>query len=96
MECISTNDIVSCSGADSYAEILLNGGREILHGATLAEMEKTLPATFPGVHRPRLVNTDRVRSLRRDTSGTGALILVDGSEIPVSRRIMPQVQQALG
>jgi len=95
MERISTDQIGHCRGASGYAEIILLDGREILHSATLAEMEETLPTTFLRVHRSYLVNTAYVKSLERDPSGTGTLFMTDGSDIPVSRRILPQVRQAL-
>lgn len=96
MERISTNQIGYCRGASGYAEIMLLDGREILHSSTLAELEDTLPQTFLRVHRSYLVNTEFVQSLERDPAGTGTLVLTDSSEIPVSRRVMPQVRQVLG
>ena len=96
MERISTDQIAHCRGASGYSEIVLEGGREILHTATLTDMETTLPATFLRVHRSHLVNTSFVKTLQRDPAGTGTLVLSDGSEIPVSRRVMPKVRQALG
>ncbi len=95
MERVCTDQIAHCRGASGYSEIVLKGGREILHAITLAEMEQILPATFLRVHRSHLVNTAFVKSLNRDHAGTGMLILEDGSEIPVSRRIMPKVRAAL-
>jgi len=95
MERIATSQIVHCQGASGYAEIALLGGRTLLHSATLSEMEATLPATFLRVHRSHLINVMFVQSLRRAPSGTGTLRLTDGTDIPVSRRIMPKVRQAL-
>ena len=95
MERVSTDQIAQCRGARGYSEIVLHGCREILHSATLAEMEESLPTTFLRVHRSHLVNTAFIKSLKRDPSGTGALILSDGSEVPVSRRVMPKVREAL-
>jgi len=96
MERVSTDQIAHCRGASGYSEIVLAGGREILHTATLSEMETNLPTTFLRVHRSHLVNTSFVQSLNRHPAGTGTLILSDGSEVPVSRRVMPKVRQALG
>jgi hypothetical protein len=95
MERISTDQVVQCRGAGGYSEIIMLDGREFLHSAPLTEMETSLPATFIRVHRSHLVNTSFVKSLTRDASGTGTLVMTDGSEIPVSRRVMPQVRQAL-
>jgi len=96
MERIATNQIIHCKGASGYSEIILTSGRTLLHSATLNEMEEILPATFLRVHRSHLINVMCVKSLNRNPSGTGVLKLVEGSDIPVSRRIMPKVRQALG
>jgi hypothetical protein len=96
MEHITTDKLCYCRGADGYTEIRLIDDREVLHAATLAEMEETLPSTFLRVHRSYLVNTAFIKFLTRDVSGTGVLTLTNGSEIPVSRRTMPHVRQALG
>lgn len=95
IEHIAIDQISYCAGADGYSEINLQSGREVLHGATLAELEQTLPKTFLRVHRSYLVNTACVKSLTRDPAGTGTLILTNGSLVPVSRRTMPLVRQAL-
>jgi len=95
VERIATNQIIHCQGAGGYSEIILVGGRTVLHAAPLNELEETLPPTFLRVHRSHLVNLTFVQSLSRDPSGTGTLSLSGGSEIPVSRRIMPKVRQAL-
>jgi len=95
MERIVTSQIIHCQGAGGYSEIVLIGGRTVLHSATLNEMEEMLPATFLRVHRSHLINVRHVKSLARDSSGTGALVLSEGINVPVSRRIMPKVRQAL-
>lgn len=96
VEHIPTKNIVHCSGASGYAEIHLLSGRSILHSITLNEMEDILPSIFLRVHRSHMVNVIFVKSLQRDPAGTGTLSLTDGSEVPVSRRIMPKVRKALG
>lgn len=95
MERIATGDIVHCSSVDGYAEIALLDGRTMLYSATLNDMEGELPATFLRVHRSHLINLQHVETLSRDSSGTGMLTLAGGVQVPVSRRIMPKVRQAL-
>lgn len=92
---IATNQIVHCQGAGGYSEIILENGQVLLHSATLNELEETLPATFLRVHRSHLINVMFVKALKRDPSGTGTLSLSDQIEVPVSRRIMPKVREAL-
>lgn len=96
LERIATSQIIHCKGASGYSEIILVGGRTVLHSASLNEMEKTLPATFLRVHRSHLINVMFVQSLSRDPSGTGTLLLTEGEGVPVSRRVMPSVRRALG
>lgn len=96
MERITTSQIVRCQGAGGYTEIFLIGGRTVLHSVSLNEIEEALPATFLRVHRSHLINVAYVKSLSRDPSGTGNLRLEEGTDVPVSRRIMPKVRQALG
>ena len=93
---ITTDNILHCRGAGGYTEIVLADGREVLHSASLAEMEKILPATFLRIHRSHVVNTAFVETLKRDAAGTGALELAGGVQLPVSRRILPKVREALG
>jgi len=96
IERIATSQILHCKGAGGYCEIVLTGGRTLLHSASLNEMEETLPATFLRVHRSHLINVMSVKTLRRDPAGTGTLTMVDDVRVPVSRRVMPKVRQALG
>ncbi|MCF8878670.1 LytTR family transcriptional regulator [Hyphobacterium sp. SN044] len=96
MEKVSTARISHLSGAGDYVEIHTEDGRTLLHGGSLGALEETLPATFLRVHRSHVVNTLFVTALEREASGTGLLTLSTGAVIPVSRRILPAVRQALG
>ena len=92
---VSTDEILSLNGAGDYVELRFKSGRTALHNATLAELEKALPACFLRVHRSCIVNTAYVESLEREAGGGGRLTLLGGGEAPVSRRIMPRVKTAL-
>lgn len=95
MERVSTGDIAFVRGAGDYSELVLKSGDTHLHGATLADLEADLPASFLRVHRSYLVNTKLIDSLKRAPSGTGELKLRNEATVPVSRRIMPKVREAL-
>lgn len=95
VERIGTAHIVACRSDGGYSELLLDNGRSVLHAATLAALESTLPGNFLRVHRSYLINTRLVQSLARDPAGTGTLTMKDGRQIPVSRRTMPAVRLAL-
>jgi len=51
---------------------------------------------FVRVHRSALVNRARVRELRRPAQRDWCLVLDDGTELPVSRRLRPEIQRQLG
>ncbi len=92
---IQSSDITHCKGAGDYVELHLADGRQVLHNGALAQLENELPPTFLRVHRSFIVNTNFVKTLTRESTGVGALVLSNGAEIPVSRRIMPKVRDAL-
>lgn len=95
IDVVASDDIAHCKGAGDYVEICLRDGREILHNGSLTQLESELPESFLRVHRSYLVNTSFVRSLIRESSGVGRLLLTTDREVPVSRRIMPKVRSAL-
>lgn len=95
VEKVAVDDIVFCKGAGDYVELSLIEGGTMLHSERLVELEKTLPSTFLRVHRSYIVNTAKIKSLQRKTSGVGELLLINGVAVPVSRRIMPSVRNQL-
>ena len=95
LDVVHVDEIAHCKGAGDYVEITMRDGREILHNGSLAQLEEELPAAFLRVHRSYLVNTNFVKTLRRENNGVGILKLTTETEIPVSRRIMPKVRSAL-
>ncbi len=95
VEKIPHDKLVYCKGARDYVELLTDGLGQKLHNASLAELEKDLPASFLRVHRSYIVNTAFIDRLEREPSGTGILHLTTGKSVPVSRRIMPTVRKAL-
>ncbi len=92
---IDVNSIIYCKGARDYVELILQKEGGLLHSGTLSELEQSLSASFLRVHRSYLVNMSLIQSLKRESSGSGILILTTGDEVPVSRRIMPTVKKAL-
>lgn len=80
---------------DYYAAIHARGRRHLIR-ESLSSFEKRLdPAVFVRVHRSAIVNLDRVRELRTDGAGEAAVVLRDGTRVPVSRRRRERVTSAL-
>lgn len=92
---LATDTITQFKGAGDYIEVHLEGGKTALYNGGLSALESDLPPTFLRVHRSHIVNTAFVSALERDASGVGRLLLSNGQEVPVSRRIMPKVRSAL-
>ncbi|MEM9233817.1 MAG: LytTR family DNA-binding domain-containing protein, partial [Pseudomonadota bacterium] len=92
---IAAKDISTAKGAGDYVELFTRSGSTFLHSGSLNALEKELPAQFLRVHRSHIVNTDLIDELTRLPSGTGELTLTTGIKVPVSKRIMPKVREAL-
>jgi two-component system LytT family response regulator len=72
--------------AQDYYVLVHTAGRSHLLRQSIRELDARLdPVAFARVNRSAIVNLDRVRELRRMRTGW-TLTLVDGTELPVSRR----------
>jgi len=70
-------------------------GDEYILDDSLAEMERRLAGwDFVRVHRAELVNLDAVVSVRIG-AGESSVNLRDGSQVPVSRRLLPELKRRL-
>jgi DNA-binding LytR/AlgR family response regulator len=74
---VSIDRIVQLRSSDGYTDILTDDGRELTHSESLSDLEGRLPVTFIRVHRSHLVNTQHVRTLKRNDQGNGWLVLSD-------------------
>ncbi len=73
-------------GADDYYAAIHTAARRYLLRETMASLEERLDRhRFVRVHRGAIVHLAAVREFRR-TDGETMLILVDGTQLPVSRR----------
>ncbi|KGJ90977.1 LytR/AlgR family response regulator transcription factor [Colwellia psychrerythraea] len=98
-ELLPTDTITYCKAAGDYVEIHLNNQQQSLYSGSLKSIESLLPSTFMKVHRSYIVNLDYILSIRTakasgtaSTASNGFLVLKDGEEVPVSRRILPMVR----
>ena len=90
---VKTADIVWIEAEDYYVRIHSKQGRHMVR-ASLASLETRLdPRDFLRVHRAAIVNVDEVREVQ--DNGAPALVLSDGTEVPVSRSRKSQVESAL-
>lgn len=94
VERVPLADIVAVVGADDYVELRLMDGRRLLHAARLDRLEADLPTTFLRVHRSVIANMDHARGFERE-GGRGRLLMREGSPLPISRKRLSAVRNAL-
>jgi len=81
---------------DDYVS-LRSEGKSYLKTQTLGSLEATLdPAVFVRVHRSYLVRLDRIRSIELYAKNSRVAVLVDGTQVPVSREGHARLQELLG
>jgi len=82
---INIKDIIRCEADNNYTQFFLNSGEKILVTKTLKEYDETLSELdFIRVHQSHLVNVKFVDRYIKGDGGT--IVMVDGSEVEVSRR----------
>lgn len=84
VELVPIREIVAILGADDYAELLLHGGRRLLHAARLERLEDELPPGFFRCHRSAIANLAFAERLEREGQ-RWRLHMADGPPLPVSR-----------
>jgi two-component system LytT family response regulator len=83
--------------AQDYCALIHIGKMSYLLRDSIRRLEPRLAAHgFVRVHRSAMVNLARVRELRRPAQREWFVVLDDGAELPVSRRLRPEIQRQLG
>lgn len=84
-------------GADNDYIVVHSQGKAHLLRGTLGAIEDDLdPQCFVRAHRSILVNIEQIAELRRDRDGSAALVLRDGTRLPVGRRRYDDIRDRLG
>jgi two-component system LytT family response regulator len=92
---LDVDDVDWIEADDYYAAVHTRGRRHLIR-ESLSSLESRLdPARFVRVHRSAIVSLSRVREVRTDIPGDAALLLRDGTRVPVSRRRREQVLEHL-
>jgi two-component system LytT family response regulator len=80
---------------DDYVS-LNSGGRAYLKQQTLTDLEKKLgPARFVRIHRSYLLNLDRLARIDTEGGEPRAVILTDGTRLPLSRSGYQRIKKRL-
>jgi two-component system LytT family response regulator len=93
---LKAREIDWVEAAGVYVELHV-GKKVYLHRASIMELETRLgSARFVRIHRSTLVNLDRVRELSPRTHGEFSVMLVDGTELKLSRGYRHRLEELLG
>ena len=85
MQIIKVQDIIRLEAEGSYTKFYLNNGKTLVISKSLKEYDNLLPTTdFFRSHQSHLVNMEYLE--RYDTRDGDILKMIDGSEVPISRR----------
>lgn len=90
------DDIVRIEAMGSYTTIHFTNRKELVASRSLAEFEQVLADhdNFFKVHKSHLVNLKYITRYRRGDGGT--LIMTDGSEVDVARRVKADFLRKMG
>ncbi len=87
-------DIVRCQSSGNYTNFYINDDREIIVSKPLKEYEEALAYRwFVRCHRSHIINMDYVD--RFDKNDGGAIIMRDGTKVPLSRSFRERFFEAL-
>jgi two-component system LytT family response regulator len=93
---IAASEVDWIEAQDYYVTLHVAGACH-LHRQAIRSLEETLdPLSFVRIARSAIVNLARVRELRRRSDGRWTLLLLDGTELPVSRRRRELLLRKLG
>jgi two-component system LytT family response regulator len=82
---IHVDEIIRCESDNYYTMFFFTDGRRLLVSKTLKENEEILSRyDFIRPHKSHLVNKKYIKSYLRHEGG--AIIMIDGTKVPVSRR----------
>jgi two-component system LytT family response regulator len=91
---VPINNIVRCQSDNNYTNIFCKDESKILISRTLKDVEELLKDhCFIRVHQSHLINPKFVKGILKQNGGS--LIMVDNTEIPVSRQKAKQINRIL-
>jgi DNA-binding LytR/AlgR family response regulator len=82
---VDSIDVVVAKAQGNYVALVYKSKSYLVRETMATAEQKLTPLGFVRIHRSILVNTNLVKDLRRDNTGTYVLRTTDGSEHPVGR-----------
>lgn len=92
---LSSEDIICIKALGDYVEIVTEGDVHTLRDSISAMAERLDGRFFVRCHRSSIVNTRKVRAVRRAAGGKFSLHLNDGSSLPIGPNYADAVLEAI-
>ena len=97
---LALNEILYAHAEQKYVILYTRQGREWVWDGSLNQLEEKYPQFFVRIHRSTLVQRQLLRQLKRSVQADGSegwLLQLEGvaTPLPVSRRQLPSVRQAM-
>jgi len=90
---LQPDEIVRVEAADNYVMLHLKTGRLMVR-ETMAAIETRLgAAVFVRINRSAIVQREQIREIQPEQHGDYAVVLLDGSRLPLSRSLRGRLQQ---
>jgi DNA-binding LytR/AlgR family response regulator len=90
------SDVLYLEAQGDFVRIVSEDGGRYLLRSSLGDLASRWSAhAFVRVHRRYVVNLRRAVEVRPQLNGTAALVMADGSEVPVARRNLPDLLRRL-
>ncbi len=93
---VAVADVLYAKAAGESSELILRAGRTEIHDKSLQRLSELLPPDFFRCHRSFLVNLSAIGEFKAFAGSRYALILHDGTELPVGRSQVARLRGLLG
>ncbi|MHB8692982.1 MAG: LytR/AlgR family response regulator transcription factor [Solirubrobacteraceae bacterium] len=92
---LSRSTVLYVKAEGDYVRLVADSGRFLVRAA-MSELERRwTPHGFVRVHRSYLVNLRRAVEIRPELGGGATVVMSDGSEVPVARRLLGDLRRRL-
>ena len=92
---LELDEIAWIEADDYYAAVHARGRRHLIRESLASLEERLAPSRFVRVHRSAIVNLAQVREVRARPGEDPAVVLHDGTRLPLSRRRRRRVDEAI-
>jgi DNA-binding LytR/AlgR family response regulator len=93
---IRVSDVAYIRGAGTRSELVLTNGNVVLHDRMLDRLEGILPDHFERIHKSYIADVRRIAELRAREGSRYAVVLRDGTTLPVGRTKVAALRQRVG